>query len=307
MDLNKVRNSMRYKKGGKMPKFLLELFKKKNEKKRESMGDGGKMYMLGGEMKEYRHGGTVHGEEEELLAALNRANRTSEMERNIASLNADPGRRRPESGFIKEGPDEGQIERLQMASETTNQVGGVSPKIAKMFLVKKGEPEMRMSKKIERIIPPPPPPEETPDPVEDTNPVDYSMGDDIESGAVFNRGISQSGMRGQGTTGGFRGVRSDLVQDGMLKERGEVTEISDLPDYIKEDPTFKNLVAEANRTKYQQDIGRKSGRFSDPGGQAAKDLADIMSGRITLEAYKERKNRASASLMKGGKLFHFGR
>ena len=136
---------------------------------------------------------------------------------------------------------------------------------------------------------------------------DMNTKDGIESGAVFNRGISQSGMRGEGTTGGLRGVRSDLVEDGMLKERGEVTELSDLPDYIKEDPTFKNLVAEANRTKYQQDIGRKSGRFSDPGGQAAKDLADIMSGRITLEAYKERKNRASASLMKGGKLFHFGR
>lgn len=311
-----------YGKGGKMPKFLLELFERKKKNKDKSMSDGGRMYMMGGEMKELRHGGTVHGEEEELLAALNRANRTSEMERNIASLNDDAMPIRTESGFIKEGPDEGEIERLQMASETTNRVGGVPPKLAKMFLTKKGEPEMKMSMKKEQMKETPSKsidkrepsvPAKTPprvpgkrDPFEGVG-FDMNTKDDMESRAVFNRGISQSGMRGEGTTGGFRGVRSDLVQDGMLKERGEVTEMSDLPDYIKEDPTFKNLVAEANKTKYQQDIGRRSGRFSDPGGQAAKDLADIMSGRITLEAYKERQNRASASLNYGGKLFHFGR
>lgn len=284
----------KYKKGGKMPKFLLDFFNKKEKEKEKSMDDGGKMY--------YVTGGAL-GEEEELLAAMERANEAKKKGRNIASLNSDDEPIRKEGDFIVEGPDDAiDIERLQMASETTNQVGGVPPRLAKMFLAERGKPEMKMGMKKERIIPPPPPPEETPDPIEDTKPVDYSMGDDLESSAVFNRGIAQSGARGEGTTGGFRGVRSDLVQDGMLKERGEVTDLSDLPAYMTEDPTFKNLVAEANRTKYQQDIGRESGRFSDTGGQAAKDLADIMSGRITLEAYKERQNRASASFGYGGKM-----
>ncbi len=282
----------KYRKGGKMPKALLDFFKKKEK----SMGDGGKMY--------YVEGGAV-GEEEELLAAMKRANEAKKKGRTIASLNANDEPIRKEGDFIVEGPDDAiDIERLQMASETTNQVGGVPPQLAKMFLAKRGKPEMKMSMKREEMerIPPPPPetPEETPNPSKKS--VDYSMGDDLESSAVFNRGIAQSGMRGEGTTGGFRGVRSDLVQDGMLKERGEVTDLSDLPAYMTEDPTFKNLVAEANRTKYQQDIGRESGRFSDTGGQAAKDLADIMSGRITLEAYKERQNRASASFGYGGKM-----
>lgn len=273
----------------------------KNPGKREAMdnrnlkmNNGGKMY--------YVTGGAI-GEEEELLASLKRTNEAKKKGRTIASLNSDDKPTRKESGFLVEGPDDAMdIERLQMASETTNQVGGVPPQLAKMFLAKRGKPEMKMGmkrEKIDRIIPPSPP-EQTPDPVKKS--VDYSMGDDLESSAVFNRGIAQSGARGEGTTGGFRGVRSDLVQDGMLKERGEVTDLSDLPAYMTEDPTFKNLVAEANRTKYQQDIGRESGRFSDTGGQAAKDLADIMSGRITLEAYKERQNRASASFGYGGKM-----
>ncbi len=279
-----------YAAGGRMPEWLLKKFKKR----KKEMGEGGKMY--------YVTGGAV-GEEEELLAAMDRANEAKKKERTIASLNSDDKPLRQEGDFIVEGPDDAiDIERLQMASETTNQVGGVPPRIAKMFLAERGKPEMKMGMKreqMDRIIPPAPP-EQTPDPVKKS--VDYSMGDDLESSAVFNRGIAQSGARGEGTTGGFRGVRSDLVQDGMLKERGEVTDLSDLPAYMTEDPTFKNLVAEANRTKYQQDIGRESGRFSDTGGQAAKDLADIMSGRITLEAYKERQNRASASFGYGGKM-----
>ena len=269
-----------YKKGGKMPSWLLNIFKKKAEK---SMVDGGLM----------------EGEEGDLLAALNRANRAS-RDAKLPPRTAD--------GFVIEGDDNPNFNILKdviQASETTNRVGGVDPQVATMRYVPRTP---AMTKTIEdipqeeprTIIPPERP---TEPPKEIPREVDFNMDTSgLESSAIFDRGIAQSGMRGQGTTGGFKGVRSDITKDGRLMEKGEVTSVDDLPEYIREDPTFKNLLSQANETKYLQDIGRKEGKYSTPGGQAAKDLADIMSGRITLDAYKERQNRASASFGYGGKM-----
>ena len=215
---------------------------------------------------------------------------------------------RTADGFVIEGDDNPNFNILKdviQASETTNRVGGVDPQVATLRYVPRTP---AMTKTIEdipqeeprTIIPPERP---TEPPKEIPREVDFNMDTSgLESSAIFDRGIAQSGMRGQGTTGGFKGVRSDITKDGRLMEKGEVTSVDDLPEYIREDPTFKNLLSQANETKYLQDIGRKEGKYSTPGGQAAKDLADIMSGRITLDAYKERQNRASASFGYGGEM-----
>lgn len=297
-----------YKKGGKMPAWLLEKFKKKMEV-----------------------GGAIGSEEEELLAALKRANATSE-ERANESREGKPFERHsrgvrdggrelmqtPSIGFpFKGDPVKGKLKDVFMASETTNRVGGFEPQAGYLNYVDPGkmskdirpmpteepptgeEPMEKRKPSIPTKIPPRVPPKR--DPFEGVG-FDMNTKDGIESSAVFDRGIAQSGMRGEGTTGGFRGVRTDRVVDGRLMEKGDVTELSDLPEYIREDPTFKNLLDQANKSKYMQDTGREGGKYSNTGGQAARDLEDIMSGRITLDAYKEKMNRASASFGYGGKM-----
>lgn len=307
----------RYGAGGKMPAWLLKRLKHK------SMFNGGKLryYAIGGELDKLTGEERVmagpppesptptastpplEGKEAELFAALNRANRAS-RDAKLPPKTAD--------GFIIEGeddPNENIIKDVIQASETTNRVGGFDPQVATMRYVPR---KPAMTKTIEEkpkeepkeeprtIIPPEFPTEEPKDiPTE----VDFNMDTSgLSSMPIFKRGIESTGMRGQGTTGNFRGVRSDIGQDGRLIERGEIVNVDDMPEYIREDPTFKNLLSQANETKYMQDIGKEEGLYAAPGGQAAKDLADIMSGRITLDAYKERQNRASASFGYGGKM-----
>lgn len=290
-----------YKAGGKMPAWLLEKFKKKAEKE---MGKGGVM--------EYDEGGLL-----EALKRANAANSTPVDGGDNISRNPD-GTPRTADGFIIEGDDlRGKLKDVIQASETTNRMGGFAPQVATMKYVTPG----KMSKDIRPMPTEEPPtgeepmekrkpsiPTKTPprvpgkrDPFEGVG-FDMNTEDGIDSSAVFDRGIAQSGMRGEGTTGGFRGVRTDRVDDGRLVEKGDVTEVADLPEYIREDPTFKNLLEQANKSKYMQDIGREGGKYSNTGGQAARDLEDIMSGRITLDAYKEKMNRASASFGYGGKM-----
>lgn len=291
-----------YKAGGKMPAWLLEKFKKKAEKE---MAKGGVM--------EYDEGG--------LLEALKRANAASDTEEKPFERSTG-GKREllnsPSSGFLFKGePVTGKLKDVVMASETTNRVGGFDPQVGYLNYVDPG----KMSKDIRPMPTEEPPTGEEPmekkkpsiptkvpprvpgkrDPFEGVG-FDMNTEDGIDSSAVFDRGIAQSGMRGEGTTGGFRGVRTDRVDDGRLVEKGDVTEVADLPEYIREDPTFKNLLEQANKSKYMQDIGREGGKYSNTGGQAARDLEDIMSGRITLDAYKEKMNRASASFGYGGKM-----
>jgi hypothetical protein len=273
-----------------------------NPGKREAMDGRELMMNVGGKMKSMEVGGAIGGEEEELLAALKRANRASRDEK-LPPKTAD--------GFIIEGeddPNENIIKDVIQASETTNRVGGFDPQIPIMRYVPR---KPTMTKTIEEkpgdIIPPPPPPlppppKKDPEYKPTTKPTFTTDDGVLSSMPIFNRGIESTGMRGQGTTGNFRGVRSDIGQDGRLIERGEIVNVDDMPEYIREDPTFKNLLSQANETKYMQDIGKEEGLYATPGGQAAKDLADIMSGRITLDAYKERQNRASASFGYGGKM-----
>ena len=282
-----------------MPSWLLDKFKKMAEKKAQrEMRNGGKVYYVTG-------GKLAEGElTEEDLGFIERANRKAEEARSESRSDARA------DGFRLDGPLDGSIQGVTLGSETTNRVGGVAPEVATMFL-RKGEPaepvvEKREKKKEEEEedefkdeF------EETPDPKPDPE-VDYTMPGGIQSRPNFKRGIAQSGARGQGTTGDLAGAGFDLVDDkGMLLERGQ-TKMEDLPDYMTQDPTFQKLVEEANSTKYRQDIGRAEGRFSNPGGQAAQDLADIMNGVITLEEYKRRKNIESASFGYGGKMPRFG-
>ena len=306
----------RYGAGGKMPAWLLKRLKHK------SMFNGGKLryYAIGGELDKLTGEERVmagpppesptptastpplEGKEAELFAALNRANRASRDEK-LPPKTAD--------GFIIEGeddPNENIIKDVIQASETTNRVGGFDPQIPIMRYVPR---KPTMTKTIEEkpgdIIPPPPPPlppppKKDPEYKPTTKPTFTTDDGVLSSMPIFKRGIESTGMRGQGTTGNFRGVRSDIGQDGRLIERGEIVNVDDMPEYIREDPTFKNLLSQANETKYMQDIGKEEGLYATPGGQAAKDLADIMSGRITLDAYKERQNRASASFGYGGKM-----
>ena len=258
-------------------------------------------------------GGVIKYDDGGLLEALKRAN--------AAGRDTDPGflRQGPnqtpvttEEGFLIKGDPNPNISKLKdvvMASETTNRLGGVEPQVGyvkyvnpgKMSMEKRELPREEPTEKPKPILIPPEKP--TTPPKEIPPEVNFNMDTDgLETSALFDRGIAQSGMRGEGTTGGFRGVRSDITNNGRLIERGETTSVEDLPEYIREDPTFKNLLAQANETKYMQDIGRREGKYSAPGGQAAQDLADILSGRITLDAYKERQNRASASFGYGGKM-----
>lgn len=280
-----------------MPSWLLDKFKKMAEKKAQrEMRDGGKVYYVtGGKM-----GDPPMTEEDK--AALEKIFRESrERNRSSRDMRMD--------GFRLDGPLDGSVIGVTLGSETTNRVGGLPPEEATMFL-RKGEPaepvlETREKEKEEEEKDEDEIPKETPDPKPDPE-VDYTMPGGIQSRPNFKRGIAQSGARGQGTTGDLAGAQFDLVDDkGMLLERGQ-TKMEDLPDYITQDPTFKKLVEEANSTKYRQDTGRAEGRFSNPGGQAAKDLADIMNGVITLEEYKRRKNIESASMGYGGKVPSFG-
>lgn len=279
-----------------MPSWLLDKFKKMAERKAQrQMRDGGKVYYVTG-------GKLAEGElTEEDLGFIERANRKAEEARRESRSDARA------DGFRLDGPLDGSIQGVTLGSETTNRVGGVAPEEATMFL-RKGKPQEpvietreKEKEKEEDDEIPPEIPTETPDPE-----VDYTMPGGIQSRPNFKRGIAQSGARGQGTTGDLSGAGFDLVDDrGMLLERGQ-TKMEDLPDYMTQDPTFQKLVEEANSTKYRQDIGRAEGRFSNPGGQAAQDLADIMNGVITLEEYKRRKNIESASFGYGGKMPRFG-
>ena len=280
-----------------MPSWLLDKFKKMADRKAQrEMGDGGKVYYVtGGKMGE---GDPIPGG----LSFIEEANRRAEEARRADRRDARA------DGFRIEGDEDGSIMGVTLGSETTNRLGGVAPEEATMFL-RKGKPqepviENREKEEGPKVPPPPKPPLKKP-PTK-TPEVDYSTPGGVQSVPNFKKGIQESGFRGQGTTGDLDGARFELVDDkGMLLERGR-TKMEDLPDYITQDPTFKKLVEEANSTKYRQDIGRAEGRFRNPGGQAAQDLADIMNGVITLEEYKKRKNIESASFGFGGKVPGFG-
>lgn len=299
--------------GGKMPAWLLKKLKKR------AMANGGKLryYALGGEVDKVPAGSPTEDptpSADFLAEAYPPMTRREAILEGLTGRYGTGGRKVPLKqdnrlgGFgtpNDEDPTDGRLMGYTMPSETTQRVGGFEPTIATAYR-QEGKPAMTKTieekpKEEERIIIPPEFPTEEPKDIPAE--VDFNMDTEgLSSMPIFKRGIESTGMRGQGTTGDFRGVRSDITKDGRLMEKGEVTSVEDMPEYIREDPTFKNLLAQANETKYMQDIGRKEGKYSTPGGQAAKDLADIMSGRITLDAYKERQNRASASFGYGGKM-----
>ena len=150
----------------------------------------------------------------------------------------------------------------------------------------------------------PPKPIDTPTP----DPVEYKPADVPNVGVEQSllRDISRQGYSNPGTPfyrpAKFKGIRTIMnapsgggTQDLLVRDQS----IEDLPDDIKNDPVFKGLVDTVNaagRRSDAQSFRRQvtnyptptSGLYGDEEGQAAKKaIEDIMTGKISLQEYKE--------------------
>lgn len=96
-------------------------------------------------------------------------------------------------------------------------------------------------------------------------------------------------------SGGFTGVRTMNASTGQK----EFTKVDDLPDYIKDDETFKALLEDANSEHVSHLQENRSNR-GFKGGKASQTLHDIMTGKTTLDKYKETNIHAE---FKGGGRF----
>lgn len=145
----------------------------------------------------------------------------------------------------------------------------------------------------------PPKPIDTPTP----DPVEYKPADVPNVGVESRllRDISQSGFNTPGTPfyspAKFKGIRTLMnapsgggVQDLLVRDQ----KIEDLPDDIKNDPAFKELLDTVNVAAARQDANQP-GRAGTPISQlkdedaaaAKKAIEDIMTGKISLQEFKQ--------------------
>lgn len=145
----------------------------------------------------------------------------------------------------------------------------------------------------------PPKPIDTPEP----DPVEYKPADvpnvGVEQGLL--RDISRQGWNNPGnpwySPAKFKGIRTLMnapsgggTQDLLVRDQS----IEDLPDDIKNDPTFKELLDTVNVAAARQDrnqpgrAGTAISKLKDEDAAAAKKvIEDIMTGKISLQEYKQ--------------------
>ena len=103
----------------------------------------------------------------------------------------------------------------------------------------------------------------------------------LEVNPRFGGNVQSMGFRGKGTSGGLKGTTESYTNDdGTLDTRH--SSVSDLPEYISQDPYFKELLEAANKKYFEQE--RATGRSE--GSPEADMIAKIMSGEILFENAK---------------------